>query len=252
MIIMVRLTMNGVMPMHSDLRSDQLHVTVDLLIMTIRDDRLHLLLSRRVSPPYEGQWALPGSFVGMNEAAEEAAERLLKEMLPVSEAFLEQLYTFTRADRDPRGRVISVAYLVIIPFRRLAAALGEHSPFHLFEVQLDACGLNLSDGAEQRLGPADLAFDHGSIVETGIRRLRGKIDYTEIGFHFLEDPDAFALSELQTIYEAVLGNALDTSNVRRSILNRYENTGRLEQTSQAEKHGRGRPAVLYRLKSRSC
>ena len=102
----------------------------------------------------------------------------------------------------------------------------------------------------ETLAPGDLAFDHGKIIETGIERLRGKIDYTEIGFGFLENRDAFSLSELQTVFEAVLGETLDSSNFRRAILGRYEKTGQLTQTDQAEKRGRGRPAALYRFSFR--
>ena len=86
------------------------------------------------------------------------------------------------------------------------------------------------------------------MIQTGLQRLRNKIDYTDIGFSFLENREEFALGELQTVFEAVLDSKLDSSNFRRFILNRYEKTGRLEQTEQAEKRGRGRPAALYCLK----
>ena len=95
--------------MHRELNKDQLYVTVDLLIWTVRAGRLNLLLSRRVSPPYAGSWALPGRFIGLDESAETAVTRLLEEMLPVRGPYLEQLYTFTNVARDPRGRVISTA-----------------------------------------------------------------------------------------------------------------------------------------------
>ncbi len=234
--------------MRTGLTNDQPQVTVDLLIMTVSGERLRLLLSQRVNPPFTGQWALPGRFIGLNESAEEAAGRLLEEMLPVRNAFLEQLYTFTRADRDPRGRVISVAYLLIVSGRKLRTLLAEgKTPLRCFEVALDEEGLRLADETGLALSGEDLAFDHGRIVETGIRRLRGKIDYTDIGFRFLENPDEFSLGELQIIYEAVQGTMLDSSNFRRFILNRYEKDGRLSQTDQMEKRGRGRPAALYRF-----
>ena len=93
-----------------------------------------------------------------------------------------------------------------------------------------------------------LAFDHGRIIDTGVQRLRGKIDYTDVGFRFLNDLNAFSLSELQTVFEAVQGKKLDNSNFRRAIRNRYEENGRLVQTAREDKQKRGRPALLYQLK----
>jgi len=233
--------------MHQQLAQDQLYVTVDLLILTIREGKLRLLLSRRGKAPFEGRWALPGRFVGREESAEEAARALLAEMLPVEGAYLEQLYTFSDVNRDPRGRVISMAYLVIVPWERLAGALAASS-FRSFTVRMDEGGLSLAEDAGSVLEPGDLAFDHDRIIETGIIRLRGKLDYTEIGFHFLENPGAFSLGDLQTVFEAALGERMDGSNFRRAILARYERSGRLSQTDQAERRGRGRPAALYSMK----
>ena len=234
--------------MHESLARDRIHVTVDLLILTVREGRLNLLLAQRVDPPYAGRWALPGRFVGLNESARGAARELLREMLPVEGAYIEQLYTFTRADRDPRGRVISVSYLVVVPWTRLAPALDRaDARLKRFEPQVGdgPATLLTEDGAAIR--GEDLAFDHGRIVETGILRVRGKIDYTDIGFAFLDDTSCFTLSALTTIYEAVLNRSVDVSNFRRAIRTRYELTGRMTQTDQSEKRKRGRPAALYRL-----
>jgi hypothetical protein len=119
--------------------------------------------------------------------------------------------------------------------------IGKSGDGSVYKVELTA-----ADGTS--LIGSDLAFDHGRIIETGVLRLQGKIDYTDIGFRFLNDTEAFSLSELQTVFEAVLDRPLDISNFRRFILGRYEKNGRMVQTEQAEKKGRGRPAVLYRLK----
>ena len=235
--------------MHGLLNRDQLYVTVDVLILTIRDGKLTLLLSRRPDAPFAGRWALPGRFVGLEESAETAAEKLLEEMLPVEGAFLEQLYTFTGIGRDPRGRVISAAYLVIVPQIRLDAVPAEKSAaFRRFVPELTDEGLRLTGEDGSVLTGGDLAFDHGGMIETGVKRLRGKIDYTDVGFRFLNDLSAFSLGELQTVFEAVLGRKLDGSNFRRFIRSRYEETGRLEPVDREEKQKRGRPAVLYRLK----
>ena len=234
--------------MHEILQPDRVYVTVDILALTVRDGRLCLMLSRRKDPPYEGRLALPGRFIGQEEAAETAVRRLMEEMIPVADPFLEQLYTFTEVNRDPRGRVISAAYLVIIPPQKLEEALhAKNVIVRPYSISTGSAPLQLTGEDGLTIIGSDLAFDHGRMIETGVQRLQGKIDYTDIGFRFLNSAGSFSLSELQTIYEAVLGMTLDSSNFRRSILNRYERTGRLWQTAQEEKRGRGRPAVLYRF-----
>ena len=234
--------------MHSTLDPNHIHFAVDLLILTVREGRLNLLLSRRTAPPYQNLWALPGRLVALDESAEDAAERLMAEMLPVGEAYYEQLYTFSAPNRDPRGRVVSAAYLVIVPWRRLAVALeGEDVQLRPFEVRLekDAAAFIGPDGA--RLNGAALAFDHDRVIATGIRRLQGKLDYTEIGFHFLDDARSFSLNALMAIYTAILGRDRDFSNFRRMIRSRYESTGRIAPTGKLEKGDHGRPAALYTL-----
>ncbi len=234
--------------MHQELAKDQVYVTVDILILTVRGGKLELLLSRRTALPYEGRWALPGRFISPEESAEAAVKKLTDEMLPIPEHYSEQLYTFSALNRDPRGRVISVAYLVIVPGSRVDALMnGNGTPFHSFRLRSEN-GMPMLEGAEgETLRATDLAFDHGEIVRTGLQRLRGKIDYTEIGFRFLEDPEAVTLGELQTVFEAVLDTELDTSNFRRSILTRYERNGRIGQTERTKKPARGRPGVYYRV-----
>lgn len=234
--------------MHADLASDQLHLSVDALILTIREGRLAVLLSRRSHPPYEGEWALPGKLVGLTESADEAAAQLLHEMLPDVPAYREQLYTFAHPLRDPRGRVVSIAHLFLLPWERLQPALSRpDAALRCFVIQPAAEGLALTADDRTTVSPDDLAFDHGLILRTGVTRLRGKIDYTDVAFHLLRDMQAFSLSELQIVFEAVLDQQLDASNFRRGILTRYENSGRLTQTDQAKKQGRGRPAALYRF-----
>lgn len=235
--------------MHDSLHQGQLYVTVDMLILTIREGKLTLLLSRRKDAPYAGRWALPGRFVGLDESAETTVRNLLGEMLPVEGAFLEQLYTFSEVNRDPRGRVISTAYLVIVPGKRLDALMKEkETPFTRFDVTTGAGGLRLAGEDGTVLIGSDLAFDHGRIIETGVQRLRGKIDYTDVGFRFLNNPDAFSLGELQTVFEAVLGKKQDSSNFRRDIRKQYEEKGRIVLTDREDKQKRGRPASLYQLR----
>ncbi len=234
--------------MHRSLKPDQVYVAADILILSVRSGKLCLMLSRRTDPPYEGLTALPGTFLALEESGKTAVRRLLNEMLPIPDPFIEQLYTFTHVNRDPRGRVISIAYLVIVPPCQLEEALSRRETIlQPWEASLKPDALCLTGPEGEELTGSDLGFDHGRIIETGIRRLQGKIEYTDIGFYFLNNVSAFSLSELQTIYEAVLGTSLDSSNFRRSIMTRYEKSGRLWQTAQAEKKGRGRPAVLYRF-----
>lgn len=234
--------------MHETLEPGRIYVAVDMLVCTVRDGALTVLLSRRQQPPYAGYWALPGRFVGQDESAETAVCKLLGEMLPVQGAYMEQLYTFSALNRDPRGRVISTAYLIILPWERLQGVLSrEEHGMRCFAVSLDESGLRMTAPDGQVLTSGDLAFDHGEIIRTGVTRLQGKIDYTEVGFHFLNDLSAFSLSELQSAFEAVQGKPTDSSNFRRWVRNRYEETGRIAQTAQAKQQGRGRPAALYRF-----
>lgn len=234
--------------MHKQLAQDQLYVTTDILILTVRSGQLDLLLSRRTAPPYQRCWALPGRFIGLDESAETSAKRLLAEMLPGQNGALEQLYTFTDVNRDPRGRVISAAYLLVVPWEEIKEqVMGNQVSFRCFRIGLDEEGLKLTGDDGKNLEPGELAFDHGKIIETGIRRLRGKIDYSDIGFRFLKNRNAFTLSELQTVFEAVLGETLDSSNFRRAILGRYEKKGQLIRTDQSEQQCKGRPAALYRF-----
>ncbi|MBE5803058.1 MAG: NUDIX hydrolase [Clostridiales bacterium] len=233
--------------MHETLRKDQLYVTVDILILTEKSGGLKLLLSQRPLPPAQGKWALPGRFVAQEESAEETVRELLAEMLPVRQYYSEQLYTFTQPGRDPRGRVLSVAYLVIVPWQRLQPALEQEGvTLKCFSVSTGESGFALTSPEGVPLSMEELAFDHFAIIRTGVARLQGKIDYTDIGFQFLNTPAAFPLSELQRVFEAVLGKAQDASNFRRFVRGRYEDSGKIAPAEVAPPRGKGRPATLYR------
>ena len=152
------------------LEQNRIYVTVDVLPLSVYEGTLYILLSRRKDPPYQERWALPGRFVDAEESAEAAAGRLIHEMLPSGGGYLEQLYTFSELNRDPRGRVISMAYLQIIPWKELQASVFRGgASMACFEVDLDDQGLRLRSGDETILTGGDLAFDHGRIIETGIR-----------------------------------------------------------------------------------
>ena len=226
---------------------DHLYVTVDILILTEAEGKLNLLLSQRTHAPCQHQWALPGQFISISESAEDTVARLLEEMLPLPSYYSEQLYTFTLPGRDPRGRILSIAHLVIVPWKTLQPVLQQEGvPLKCFTIDSEGENILLRDEAGQPLAMDSLAFDHASIIRTGITRMQGKIEYTDIGFRFLHDPSAFSLSELQRIFEAVLGKTLDASNFRRFVRNRYEETGKIQTSDITQKKNKGRPAVLYK------
>jgi 8-oxo-dGTP diphosphatase len=205
-----------------------IRVTVDVVIFTIRGGRLHVLLVRRGIPPFQGRWAVPGGFVLEPESLEEAAGRELLEETGVHGVRLEQLYTFGAPGRDPRSRVISVAYFALIA--------PDHSTLQAG-----------TDAADARWFPAKdlppLAFDHRHILDTALGRLRSKLEWTTVGFQLL--PRAFTLSELQRVYEAILDKRIDKRNFRRKIalLEVVRPTGR------TRSEGR-RPARLYSFDAR--
>ncbi|GAB4577710.1 MAG: NUDIX domain-containing protein [Anaerolineales bacterium] len=202
-------------------------VTADIVVFTVRENQLNVLLIQRREPPYPGMWALPGGFVNMDEALEDAAQRELEEETGLQEAYLEQLYTYGNPERDPRGRVITVAYFALI---------APDASFH---------AEGGSDAARAAWHPINhlppLAFDHADIITYAIRRVRYKLEYSAVGFELL--PKEFTLTELQTTYEIILGEKLDKRNFRRRILE----AGIIEPTPH-QRLGEGRPARLYRYR----
>lgn len=202
-----------------------MRVTVDIVIFTVRDQALQVLLVKRAIPPFQGQHAIPGGFIHDNESLEHAALRELYEEAGVGDVYLEQLYSFGEPKRDPRGRVITVAYYALISSDAVALVPG-------------------SDAAEAGWFCLDalpaLAFDHLRILEYAVERLRNKLEYTTVGFELL--PQKFTLGELQVVYEAILGRPLDKRNFRRKIalLKILKPLREWQRTSR-------KPAQLYRF-----
>jgi 8-oxo-dGTP diphosphatase len=194
-------------------------VTVDVVLLTVRDESLRVLLGRRPDPPERDRWALPGGFVGVDEALDAAAERVLREKAGLRDVFTEQLFTFGTPDRDPRTRVISVAYYALVEPHRLDAAVRSFASERLCVARVeadDAPGPAAAfDDEGARLA---LAFDHVEIIATAVRRVRGKLDYARIGFELL--PRAFSLRDLRLVHEAILGRPLNKDSFRRKMLDR--------------------------------
>ncbi|PHZ86421.1 NUDIX hydrolase [Paremcibacter congregatus] len=205
-------------------------VTTDIVIFTVQDNALCLLLIRRGEDPYKGKWALPGGFLRMDEDIEHCAARELAEEAGVQGVYLEQLATFGTIDRDPRERVISVAYYALIPSDDVALQAGTDAA--------EAQWFPLSD-----LPP--LAFDHSDIVRMAQQRLSAKMSYSTIGLQFM--PAAFTLSDLQRVYEIASGKTLDKRNFRKWVLS----LDLVEETGHKQTQGAHRPAMLYRVKKPS-
>ncbi|MBM3462186.1 MAG: NUDIX hydrolase [Armatimonadetes bacterium] len=201
-------------------------VTVDLVILTLGDRDLKVLLIKRKVAPYVGRWALPGGFVGMKETLEAAARRELEEEAGVRDVYLEQLYTFGDPKRDPRMRVITVAYYALIPSDELE-----------IKASTDASDVRWYSVYDR----PRLAFDHDKIVDYALDRIRNKIMYVPIAFQLL--PDKFTLTELQQVYEVILNTPLDKRNFRKKILS----SGLLKETREIRQEGRHRPAALYKF-----
>ncbi|MCW1887096.1 NUDIX hydrolase [Luteolibacter flavescens] len=203
-------------------------LTVDCVVFGFDGTGLQVLLIRRGIEPFLGAWALPGGFVRMEEDLEDAARRELEEETSLRDVFLEQLRTFGTPGRDPRGRVVSVAwYALVRPDQHPAKGDTDASEAAWFPIG----------------GLPGLAFDHDHILAAALERLRGKIRYQPVGFELL--PRHFTLTQLQALYEAILGRPIDKRNFRKKLLSFDFLTPLDEFTSGAH-----RPARLHRFDRR--
>jgi 8-oxo-dGTP diphosphatase len=201
-------------------------LTVDCAVFGFDEGELKVMLIQRDLPPFEGKWALPGGFVRVDETLDDAARRELEEETGISKVYLEQLYTFGALDRDPRERVVSVAYYALVK-------LGIHSIKATTDAR-NAAWFAVSDLPK-------LAFDHDRILAMALERLKGKVRYQPIGFELL--PLKFTLSELQHLYEAILEQLLDKRNFRKKILS----MGLLVELDEIQQDVAHRAARLYRF-----
>ena len=221
-------------------------VTADVVIFTLSDaNELSLLLIKRGGFPYKDKWAIPGGFVGMKESIDDAAKRELEEETALRGISIEQFGTFGSVDRDPRMRVISVAYMAFVPKDRLDFKAGDDAQAaELFTIRKDVNGL-IFEGETTSITESELAFDHKEIIRTALQRLRNRIDYTEDAFKFLKDSKAFTIYELKCIYETVKGIRDDNVNFRRDFIRDYVNTGIVKDTGKKIRNVGCRAATLY-------
>lgn len=229
-------------------RFERPSVAVDVALVSAAEGALHTLVVRRTEHPGKGRWALPGGFVGIREGLDAAAARVLAAKSGLDGLFVEQLYTFGAPDRDPRTRVISVAYYALVDFARFARATQASSAVAVGRMAVPWEGetggpLELTSVAG---APLPLAFDHADILGMAVKRLRGKLDYTPVGFQLL--PPSFTLLELQRVHETVLGRPLNKDSFRRRMLA----SGLLEATGERQEDVDHRPAERYRFARRSA
>jgi len=201
-------------------------VTTDIIVFTIKENKLKVLLVKRKIEPFKDSWALPGGFVKIKESLEKAARRELKEETNVSNVYLEQLYTFGAPKRDPRGRVITIAYMALINASNVSLKASTDAS--------DAQWFIIKDLPH-------LAFDHKKILQYAFKRLRWKFEYTTVAFSML--PKKFPISDLQNIYEIVFNKKFDKRNFRKKILSL--NILKKEEVKKDVSH---RPPQLYSLK----
>lgn len=198
-------------------------VTTDCVVFGFNGAGLSVLLIKRGIEPYMGQWAFPGGFMNMDETAEEGALRELREETGVADIYIEQLQAFTRVDRDPRERVLTIAFLAFVK-------------------QDDYEVIGGDDAAEAKWFPVEelppLAFDHADIMRAALERLRWKIQYEPLAFRLLNT--TFTMPQLQTIYEAVLGCSFDRRNFHKKMMAQ----GYIVPTGETQSNN-GRPATLF-------
>ena len=206
-------------------------LTVDCVVFGFDADDadLQVMLIQRNLPPFKGDWALPGGFVHIDETLDAAARRELREETGITNLYLEQLYTFGALGRDPRERVVTVAYYALV-------RMSDHEVLAATDAA-DAAWFSVHDVTQ-------LAFDHDEIFTMALDRLRGKVRYAPIGFELL--PEKFTLTQLQHVYEAILGQELDKRNFRRKV----QKTGLVVETGEVQKDVAHRAARLFRFEQK--
>jgi 8-oxo-dGTP diphosphatase len=225
---------------------DRPSIAVDVVLLTVADGQLEVAVLERSDHPDLGNMTLPGTFVTIDESLDAAAERLLNEKVALTGIFVEQLYTFGEPKRDPRMRIITVAYYALVNPERLLNL----SDVGLVRGRIEVPWGGETGGAVDLFDSADvpltLAFDHADVIGMAVKRIRGKLNYAPIGYQLL--PAEFTLRRLQQVHETILGNPFNKDSFRRRMLA----TGELEATGTLEEEVGHRPAELYRFSRRSA
>lgn len=256
---------------------ERLSMTADILMFSVSNEevdnyrktakkKMSVLLVKRDNYPFKDKWCLPGGFVDVHEDLDEAPARILKRETNLDNIYLEQLYTFGEVDRDPRMRIVTVAYMALIDKRRLTDDLNEKASWFditLYEENDGIVDIVLDNGDEcigfkmekilrekttdrysfKVLENPSLAFDNPSVILSGLERLRNKLEYTDIVFNMM--PELFTLGELQQVYEVILGKKLLDPAFRRIIANK------VEKTTKMKTGGGHRPSALFKYKNRN-
>ncbi len=253
---------------------DRLSLTTDILIFSVSDGlqenyrklnekHFSVLLVKRDTYPFKDKWCLPGGFIRIDEEIEDAAKRILEDEANIKNIYLEQLYTYSNPNRDPRMRVISTSYMALIDKNKLTNSISKKASwFNIFVLEdKEEINVTLDNGNEtikfklkkilssrtaenykyEIIENDKLAFDHALVIATGISRLKNKIEYTDIVFNMM--PKYFTLGELQQVYEVILGKKLLDPAFRRIIANK------VEKTEKMKTGGGHRPSVLFRYKN---
>lgn len=211
--------------MFNEIKTHEL--TIDVVVFTIKDNKLQVLLTKRNKEPFMGRWAIPGGFIRLSENLDDAAMRILKEKTDVEDIYLEQLYTFGDPLRYPNARVITCAYFALVKAEDVE---------HIFEKE------NIEDVNWHNVYELpEMAFDHKKIIEYSLQRTRERLEYFPITYKLLQDK--FTLTELQKTYELILNKQLDKRNFRKKILA----GNMLVETDEFTKSASKRPAKLYKF-----
>jgi len=228
-------------------RFERPSLTVDVVLISAAEGALRTLLARRLEAPEAGCWSLPGGFLKPDEPLDAAAARVLEAKAGLAGVFLEQLYTFGAPGRDPRARVVSVAYYALCDFDRFSGAgAAPGTTAATIEVPWEGETGGPVTLAGPGGAPLPVAFDHADMIGLAVKRLRGKLDYAPIGFQLL--PASFTLLELQRVHETILGRPVNKDSFRRRMLA----SGQLEATGERQSDVEHRPAERYRFSRRSA
>ena len=204
-------------------------VAADIVVFAFSEGKLQTLLIQMTKAPFKGSWAAPGGLVKPQESVDDSALRLTKEKASITPQYIEQVFTFGKVNRDPFGRVVSVAYMALLP--KLEDKVGTASGYS-----------DIKWFTANKL--PRMAYDHAEVVAKAVERLQGKLIYTNIAYSLM--PKEFTLTELQNLYEAILGKPLDKRNFRKKILS----SGILKNTKKMTKGNKHRPAELYTFTNR--